>query len=195
MDAAWTEAARIRGRHFASPCQCRRSRRPDAACRCALPHRAFLAPGVRSYTRARASGSRDFGLIARLTGESGVTLVGSPWATSNSCRSSRTRDSVPIRAGCRKKPRISGFRCLTLRSHTTERPVTVSEGTNRLISVEGLAEALATVLEGRWPGKGRRPDLWDGHTASRGRYQSAENVSAVKTVFSKDSLPGDQLPC
>jgi UDP-N-acetylglucosamine 2-epimerase (non-hydrolysing) len=48
----------------------------------------------------------------------------------------------------------------------TERPVTISQGTNRLVPTPALAEHLASVVEGRWP-KGTRPVLWDGHAAER----------------------------
>lgn len=58
-----------------------------------------------------------------------------------------------------------GIPCLTLRPNT-ERPITISEGTNELATVDSLAEQAATILSGRWK-KGRVPDLWDGHTAPR----------------------------
>jgi UDP-N-acetylglucosamine 2-epimerase (non-hydrolysing) len=55
--------------------------------------------------------------------------------------------------------------CLTLRD-TTERPITLTQGSNRLVKPERLAEAISTVLSGRWP-HGTRPALWDGKAASR----------------------------
>ena len=55
--------------------------------------------------------------------------------------------------------------CMTLRENT-ERPVTITEGTNRLIRPDTLTNSIAEVMEGRWP-HGRKPDLWDGHTADR----------------------------
>ncbi len=69
-----------------------------------------------------------------------------------------------------------GVPCLTLRPNT-ERPITVTEGTNEVIGdrldlVPGL---VAKALRGEWK-KGRIPDLWDGQAAGRivaaieGRY-------------------------
>jgi len=54
--------------------------------------------------------------------------------------------------------------CLTLRK-TTERPITVTQGTNRLADVGSFAEKLSEVLSS--PAKGRCPELWDGKTAGR----------------------------
>jgi UDP-N-acetylglucosamine 2-epimerase (non-hydrolysing) len=50
-----------------------------------------------------------------------------------------------------------GVPCLTLRD-TTERPITITEGTNRLVRPQHLAGALTAVLAGQWP-RGRRPEL------------------------------------
>jgi UDP-N-acetylglucosamine 2-epimerase (non-hydrolysing) len=55
--------------------------------------------------------------------------------------------------------------CLTVRPNT-ERPITVTEGTNRLVKPEQLAVEAGRALRGEWP-HGRRPDRWDGRTAAR----------------------------
>ncbi|MEO9079452.1 MAG: UDP-N-acetylglucosamine 2-epimerase, partial [Rhodanobacter sp.] len=55
--------------------------------------------------------------------------------------------------------------CLTLRT-TTERPITITEGSNRLVTVSELAPAVTEILAGHWT-HGRKPDRWDGHTAAR----------------------------
>ena len=66
--------------------------------------------------------------------------------------------------GIQEETTYLGIPCLTLRANT-ERPITISEGTNRLARVETLAAELKAALsEQRRP---RRPDRWDGRTAER----------------------------
>jgi UDP-N-acetylglucosamine 2-epimerase (non-hydrolysing) len=55
--------------------------------------------------------------------------------------------------------------CLTLRPNT-ERPVTVTLGSNKLTSPEQLPADIASVLS-RAPRFGEIPELWDGRTAER----------------------------
>lgn len=60
-----------------------------------------------------------------------------------------------------------GVQCITVRNNT-ERPVTVTEGTNHLIGTDfQVTETTAfEILEGKIK-QGRIPDKWDGHTAER----------------------------
>lgn len=59
--------------------------------------------------------------------------------------------------------------CLTLRS-TTERPITISHGSNRLVSEESVVNELDDVLSGKRDDSAplpRMPPLWDGHAGER----------------------------
>jgi UDP-N-acetylglucosamine 2-epimerase (non-hydrolysing) len=67
--------------------------------------------------------------------------------------------------GVQEETTYLGIPCLTLRENT-ERPITVTQGTNRLIKSHEIEKRLETVMSGLWP-SGRVPDLWDGRTAGR----------------------------
>ncbi len=68
--------------------------------------------------------------------------------------------------GVQEETTILGVPCLTMRPNT-ERPVTITHGTNRLVTREGLpgavADALAAGRSETWP----VPPLWDGHAGER----------------------------
>jgi UDP-N-acetylglucosamine 2-epimerase (non-hydrolysing) len=55
--------------------------------------------------------------------------------------------------------------CLTIREKT-ERPITITQGTNQLSRFETLHFDVKKILRGEWR-SGVRPDLWDGLTAER----------------------------
>ena len=67
--------------------------------------------------------------------------------------------------GLQEETTYLGIPCLTLRENT-ERPITCTMGTNKLIDAESLAVNLRNVLDDNWQ-KGERPPLWDGNTAQR----------------------------
>jgi UDP-N-acetylglucosamine 2-epimerase (non-hydrolysing) len=69
--------------------------------------------------------------------------------------------------GITEETTVMGVPCLTLRE-TTERPETVTVGTNELIGTNpaDLAPALARVMAGQWK-TGAIPDRWDGQAAER----------------------------
>jgi UDP-N-acetylglucosamine 2-epimerase (non-hydrolysing) len=69
--------------------------------------------------------------------------------------------------GVTEEATVMGVPCLTMRD-TTERPETVTVGTNELIGTEpaGVRPALDRVFEGKWK-KGGIPEKWDGRAAER----------------------------
>ena len=68
-------------------------------------------------------------------------------------------------AGVQEETTYIGIPCLTLRD-TTARPITVFQGTNRLVSPDILLEALEEALDNAEIAPAR-PDRWDGRTAQR----------------------------
>lgn len=69
--------------------------------------------------------------------------------------------------GVQEESTALGVPCLTLRA-STERPITVEQGTNTLVGADPtmLATHLHEVLAGKYK-QGRRPELWDGRAAER----------------------------
>lgn len=69
--------------------------------------------------------------------------------------------------GIQEEASALGIPCLTLR-HNTERPVTVTRGTNRIVGTDpdAIYQSWREVAEGRWP-EGSLPELWDGKAAGR----------------------------
>jgi UDP-N-acetylglucosamine 2-epimerase (non-hydrolysing) len=69
--------------------------------------------------------------------------------------------------GVQEETTFLGVQCLTVRPNT-ERPVTITEGTNRLVG-SGYDELVKGIRQSLSLGHGVRPppELWDGHAASR----------------------------
>ncbi|MFO8029301.1 MAG: UDP-N-acetylglucosamine 2-epimerase (non-hydrolyzing) [Cyclonatronaceae bacterium] len=69
--------------------------------------------------------------------------------------------------GITEETTVLGVPCLTLRDNT-ERPETVTVGTNALIGTDpvAVAPALQRVMQGAWK-KGSIPEKWDGQTSGR----------------------------
>jgi UDP-N-acetylglucosamine 2-epimerase (non-hydrolysing) len=69
--------------------------------------------------------------------------------------------------GIQEEATILNVPCLTLRENT-ERPITVSQGSNKIVGKDPkkiLREA-ENILKGRGK-RGRRPKFWDGKTSQR----------------------------
>jgi UDP-N-acetylglucosamine 2-epimerase (non-hydrolysing) len=79
--------------------------------------------------------------------------------------------------GITEETTVMGIPCMTLRNNT-ERPETISIGTNELLGTNPAAipPAFTKLLSGNWK-KGNIPELWDGKTATR-------IVDALVDIFS-----------
>ena len=83
------------------------------------------------------------------------------------CLMANARCVLTDSGGIQEETTALGVPCLTLRT-STERPITVARGTNRVVGVEpgAIVAAWRDVAEGRWP-TGELPELWDGKAAER----------------------------
>lgn len=109
----------------------------------------------------------SFGLLERLERMSNLRIVEPLGYLDFLSLLDQARVVVTDSGGVQEETTILGVPCLTFRENT-ERPVTVTEGTNRLVGrdVTKLVEGLGDVLEGRFKA-GFVPSLWDGNAAER----------------------------
>jgi UDP-N-acetylglucosamine 2-epimerase (non-hydrolysing) len=81
---------------------------------------------------------------------------------------SQSRLVMTDSGGLQEETTALGIPCLTLRENT-ERPITVAQGTNRVVGRDRarILEAANEILAGEVGQVARIPELWDGHTAER----------------------------
>ncbi len=117
---------------------------------------------VHPRTRGRLE---DFGLMSHLKDAEGLRLVEPMGYVEFMNLVQEARLVITDSGGVQEETTYLGIPCLTLRD-STERPVTVTEGTNRLVPPAELLDHVEQVMRGDWP-EGRVPELWDGRTAQR----------------------------
>ena len=82
--------------------------------------------------------------------------------------------------GIQEETTILGVPCLTLRPNT-ERPITISHGTNRLVEPGDLVAVAADMLQ-RGPVEGRTPPLWDGQAGPRIAAILRDRITALSST-------------
>ena len=120
---------------------------------------------VHARTRDRLA---EFGLTSRLDGRLSINLCEPLGYLDFLGLMANARLVLTDSGGIQEETTVLGIPCLTLRKNT-ERPVTITEGTNRLVDPDDMRAALEAVdatLAAPMPTLGR-PEYWDGHAGDR----------------------------
>ena len=111
--------------------------------------------------------AEQFGLTSRLEEIPNIVLTGPAGYLDFVALMSESKLVLTDSGGLQEETTALGIPCLTLRENT-ERPITVTEGTNTIVGndTQVILNAAYDVLDNG--GKaGRIPELWDGNTAKR----------------------------
>jgi UDP-N-acetylglucosamine 2-epimerase (non-hydrolysing) len=76
------------------------------------------------------------------------------------------RLAITDSGGVQEETTYLGIPCLTLRENT-ERPITLTEGSNQLIALAQLRGAVDSLFTAGATRASRKPERWDGRTAER----------------------------
>ena len=117
---------------------------------------------VHPRTRARLE---TFGLLERLEKAHGVRLMDPLGYIRFISLVKQAKLVITDSGGLQEETTYLNIPCLTLRENT-ERPITLLQGTNRLVRTETLQASVNEIISGQWQ-RAVRPDLWDGQTAER----------------------------
>jgi UDP-N-acetylglucosamine 2-epimerase (non-hydrolysing) len=130
-----------------------------------LSHELTVVFAIHPRTRKRLE---DFGLLAAISGAAAIRVTEPLSYIEFMNLVSHCAIAITDSGGVQEETTYLGVPCATLRENT-ERPITVTEGTNRLLKPAGLVAAAKKVLAGKWP-RGKKPALWDGHAAQRAAH-------------------------
>jgi UDP-N-acetylglucosamine 2-epimerase (non-hydrolysing) len=106
-----------------------------------------------------------YGLFEKLEGEPNIALTAPESYIRFMNLIVNCRLVITDSGGIQEETTYLGIPCLTLRPNT-ERPITVTQGSNRLCKPDALEQMIDEVLAARSPGA-NVPEMWDGHTAQR----------------------------
>ena len=129
---------------------------------CAVAQKLPLVFPLHPRTRQRLE---SFALLDKLAGQPGLHITEPMGYIQFMNLVTGAVLAVTDSGGLQEETTYLDIPCLTLRPNT-ERPVTIAEGTNKLVEAPQLLGQVEKVLAGDWP-TGRKSDLWDGRTAGR----------------------------
>ena len=131
---------------------------------CEISERLPLVFPIHPRTRARAEA---FGLMDQLEQSSGIRLAPPLGYLEFQGLMSSARLVLTDSGGLQEETTALGIPCLTLRPNT-ERPITITEGTNRLVGADpdAIRKAFNLAMDSKMR-SGECPELWDGKTAGR----------------------------
>jgi UDP-N-acetylglucosamine 2-epimerase (non-hydrolysing) len=130
----------------------------------ALAQRLPVVLPMHPRTRARLE---TFGLLARAQAWETVQIVEPLGYLDFLALMDQAQLVFTDSGGIQEETTALGVPCLTFRENT-ERPITVTQGTNRLVGTNpaAVAAALEELLNGKAP-QGQVPELWDGQASGR----------------------------
>lgn len=121
-----------------------------------------LVFAVHPRTRARL---QEFDLISRLERQGHIRLSDPLRYNEFMSLICDAKLAITDSGGIQEETTYLNIACLTLRENT-ERPITVTQGTNRLVQPDALVAMVDQIMTDGI-GTARRPELWDGKTAHR----------------------------
>jgi UDP-N-acetylglucosamine 2-epimerase (non-hydrolysing) len=150
-----------------------------------------LAFPIHPRTKERLA---EFNLLEGLSAHPGVQLLDPLSYNAFMSLVLTARLIVTDSGGLQEETTYLDIPCLTLRENT-ERPITVSQGTNRLVKPAELIDQVKAILAGQGR-SGRRPPLWDGRSAERAadslrRHGSPPLPNGSKSA--RDALTANRL--
>ena len=107
----------------------------------------------------------SFGLWEKAKNHTGLRLIDPIGYHDTICLVDNSRFVLTDSGGIQEETTFLNIPCLTLRPNT-ERPITVTQGTNKLTSLKTLEQDFNNLLNGYHP-IGKIPEFWDGKTAQR----------------------------
>ncbi len=111
---------------------------------------------------------KEFSLLDRLEGNDRITVLEPLPYISFMNVITGAKIVITDSGGLQEETTYLGISCLTLRPNT-ERPITITEGTNLLVTPDDVQSHVERVLNGEQQKPASPPDRWDGKTALRAR--------------------------